>query len=153
MLIVTGSPPQHQVTEFAYKNHSRLSIIDPNNPANDIAGGSSNTATILAHFAGAHQDLTRRMAELAQDPNRSGKSILEVILGGNYSSFENQRNYLEALAKGDYRPSDHGSRPAKNEIPKNQPARHQQARFQPAKSHPLPPRPPQGKHGSSRRRR
>jgi non-canonical poly(A) RNA polymerase PAPD5/7 len=133
------------VTEFAYKNHNRLSIIDPNNPANDISGGSSNTSNILAHFANAHQELTKRMAQLAQDPNRAGQSILEVIMGGNYSSFENQRNYLELLAKEGYRPTtgqsnrssdrnrDHGHRP-----PRNQSA---------------PQRPPQGRSGSSRRKR
>jgi non-canonical poly(A) RNA polymerase PAPD5/7 len=85
------------------------------------------------------------MAQLAQDPNRAGQSILEVIMGGNYSSFENQRNYLELLAKEGYRPTtgqsnrssdrnrDHGHRP-----PRNQSA---------------PQRPPQGRSGSSRRKR
>ncbi|GAB1316175.1 hypothetical protein MFIFM68171_06385 [Madurella fahalii] len=91
--------PKHQVTDFAYKDHNRLSIIDPNNPANDIAGGSSNTATVLSLFAQAHQDLTERMARLAQDPNRRGQSILEVIMGGNYSSFQKQRDYLELLSR------------------------------------------------------
>ncbi|KAH6617688.1 hypothetical protein B0J18DRAFT_258448 [Chaetomium sp. MPI-SDFR-AT-0129] len=96
--------PKHQVTDFAYKNHDRLSIIDPNNSANDISGGSSNTGTILSHFARAHEDLTERMAQLAQDPRNASQSILEVIMGGNYSSFETQRNYLELLSKEGYRP-------------------------------------------------
>ncbi|KAK4100580.1 hypothetical protein N658DRAFT_427590 [Parathielavia hyrcaniae] len=113
--------PKHQVTKFAYKNHDRLSIIDPNNPANDIAGGSSNARTILSHFAHAHQQLTERMAQLAQDPARAGQSILEVMLGGNYSSFEKQRRYLEKLAKEGYRPMAQNSRPAEHEQ-KNRPA-------------------------------
>lgn len=87
------------MTEFAYKDHNRLSIIDPNNPANDIAGGSSNTGTVLSLFAQAHQDLTERMARVAHDPNRRGQSILEVIMGGNYSSFQKQRDYLELLSR------------------------------------------------------
>ena len=133
------------MTEFAYKNHNRLSIIDPNNPANDISGGSSNTSKILAHFASAHQELTQRMAQLAQDPNRAGQSILEVILGGNYSSFENQRNYLELLAKQGYRPTiGQGNRSSDRSRDQGQwPARNQSA----------PQRPPQSRNGGHRKRR
>ncbi|KAL1843112.1 hypothetical protein VTJ49DRAFT_3059 [Mycothermus thermophilus] len=100
---ISLDPPRwiakNQVTAIAYKNFDRLSIIDPNNPANDIAGGSSNTPTIMSLFAGAHKALTERMAQLAKDPNRGGQSILGIILGGNYTSFETQRNYLELLSK------------------------------------------------------
>ncbi|EAQ84734.1 hypothetical protein CHGG_08748 [Chaetomium globosum CBS 148.51] len=137
--------PKHQVTEFAYKNHNRLSIIDPNNPANDISGGSSNTNKILAHFANAHQELTKRMAQLSQDPNRAGQSILKVIIGGNYSSFENQRNYLELLAKQGYRPAmGQGNRSSdRNRDQGHWPARNQAA----------PQRPPQGRSDGNRRRR
>lgn len=91
------------MTAFAYKDHNRLSIIDPNNPANDIAGGSSNAGTVFSLFSHAHKELTRHMAQLAQDPNRGAQSILGVILGGNYSSFQKQRDYLELLAKQDSR--------------------------------------------------
>jgi non-canonical poly(A) RNA polymerase PAPD5/7 len=131
------------VTAFAYKNHDRLSIIDPNNPANDIAGGSSNARTILSHFAHAHQELTERMVQLAQDPDRAGQSILEVILGGNYSSFEKQRKYLEKLSKEGYRPTDQGSRPARQDT---RPARNQPAPARPSQGN-------QGRNGGSRRRR
>ncbi|KAK4119519.1 hypothetical protein N657DRAFT_658928 [Parathielavia appendiculata] len=145
--------PKHQVTEFAYKNHDRLSIIDPNNPANDIAGGSSNARTIISHFAHAHQQLTQRMAQLAQDPNRAGQSILEVILGGNYSSFEKQRNYLEKLAKEGYRPTGQHNRPAEHEQ-KNRPAG---SHNRPARSQAAHPQRPsqQGRNGGggSRKRR
>ncbi|KAL2022048.1 hypothetical protein VTK56DRAFT_6288 [Thermocarpiscus australiensis] len=91
--------PKHRVTTFTYKANDRLSIIDPNNPENDIAGGSSNAGTVTSLFADAHRELTRRMAQLAQDPSRHGQSILGVILGGNYSSFQKQRDYLELLAR------------------------------------------------------
>lgn len=53
----------------------------------------------MSLFSLAHKELTRHMTQLAQDPNRRGKSILGVILGGNYSSFQKQRDYLERLAK------------------------------------------------------
>ncbi|KAK4237321.1 hypothetical protein C8A03DRAFT_16116 [Achaetomium macrosporum] len=144
-IAISTNPPQwipkHQVSTFAYKNNSRFSIIDPNNPANDIAGGSSNTGTIVSHFSRAHKQLTQRMAQLAQDPNRGGQSILEVILGGNYSSFENQRNYLELLAKEGYRPRGEG--------------RQSSSQFTaPRGNHfPTPQRPPRGKNSGSRKRR
>jgi non-canonical poly(A) RNA polymerase PAPD5/7 len=91
------------VATFAYKDHNRLSIIDPNNSSNDIAGGSSNAGTVLSHFAQAHQDITRHMAQLAQDPTKHDQSILGVIMGGNYSSFQEQRDYLELLSRPGHR--------------------------------------------------
>jgi len=145
MLTVSLRPRQHQVTDFAYKNHDRLSIIDPNNPANDIAGGSSNTRTILAHFAHAHQELTKRMAQLAQDPNRAGQSILQVIMAGNYSSFENQRKYLELLSKEGHRPVENqGSRQAERDRDHGNRAK---------RSQPAPQRSFQSRNGGNRRRR
>ncbi|KAK3303129.1 uncharacterized protein B0T15DRAFT_264647 [Chaetomium strumarium] len=144
-IAISTNPPQwipkHQVSGFPYKNHSRFSIIDPNNPANDIAGGSSNTGTIVSQFSRAHEQLTQRMTQLAQDPNRAGQSILEVILGGNYSSFENQRNYLELLAREGYRPGGEG-RQSSN-----------QSTGPRGKHVPTPQRPPRGKNSRSRKRR
>jgi non-canonical poly(A) RNA polymerase PAPD5/7 len=147
ILTVPLRPLQHQVTDFAYKNHNRLSIIDPNNPGNDIAGGSSNTSTIMSHFAHAHQELTKRMAQLAQDPDRAGRSILELIMGGNYSSFENQRNYLELLAKQGYRPTlGHDNRSSDRDRGRGQSTR-------PTRSQPAPQRPSQARNGGNRKRR
>ncbi|KAK4206578.1 putative Poly(A) RNA polymerase protein [Rhypophila decipiens] len=84
---------------FPYKNYDRLSIIDPNNPANDIAGGSANFATIRQVFSQAHDDLAERMYMLHDCPDAKDQSILGVILGGNYSSFESQRNHLRELSE------------------------------------------------------
>lgn len=83
---------QSEVGSFVYKNHDRLSIIDPNNPANDISGGSSNTAAILSRFHDAYLDLRDRMKEIAEDPSKGG--ILDVLMKGDYSSFRMQREYL-----------------------------------------------------------
>ncbi|KAK3332380.1 hypothetical protein B0T19DRAFT_101613 [Cercophora scortea] len=93
--------PKNMVTSFAYKNYDRFSIIDPNNPENDIAGGSSNTNTIVTLFSEAHRLLSERMAKVAQLPlpERRHASILDVIFAGNYSSFRNQRVHLEKLFK------------------------------------------------------
>ncbi|KAJ4251049.1 hypothetical protein NW762_011699 [Fusarium torreyae] len=80
------------VRSFTYKNSDRLSIIDPNNPGNDISGGSSNTTAILARFHDAFNTLRDRMTDIARNPNKG--NILEVILNGDYSSFRMQREYL-----------------------------------------------------------
>ncbi|CAM1502490.1 Fc.00g044740.m01.CDS01 [Cosmosporella sp. VM-42] len=81
-----------EVQGFTYKNTDRLSIIDPNNPSNDISGGSSNTNAILARFHDAYNVLRERMREVARNPEKG--SILEVLLKGDYSSFRMQRDYL-----------------------------------------------------------
>ena len=77
-------------------DQEKLSIIDPNNNANDIAGGSSNTPKILKAFSRAFRNLQNRMGELhsMSIDQRRGQSILGVILGGNYSSFDIQREHL-----------------------------------------------------------
>jgi len=86
---------QNQVTSFTYKNPDRLSIIDPNNPGNDISGGSQNYPQIKACFAEAHKLLQERMERVAQGEKHD--SILEIILGGNYAQFREQRNYLRKV--------------------------------------------------------
>ncbi|KAH6687972.1 hypothetical protein F5X68DRAFT_261286 [Plectosphaerella plurivora] len=84
---------------LTYKNKDRLSIIDPNNSSNDIAGGSSNAETILYEFHVAERQLRRRMADLmdGDDDGPSPPSILEVLLAGDYSSFRQQREHLRRL--------------------------------------------------------
>ncbi|KAH8899849.1 hypothetical protein GQ53DRAFT_634353 [Thozetella sp. PMI_491] len=91
--------PKNQVTAFPYKDTTRLSIIDPNNPENDIAGGSSNAARVMQAFSDAHRLLHERMEALAamSPSSRKGASILQVILAGNYSSFRLQREHLQKL--------------------------------------------------------
>ena len=80
-------------------NPDRLSIIDPNNPNNDISGGSKNIAAIVRVFSEAHKALQDRMASLAvaSPAARKKASILGVILEGNYSSFRTQRAHLRSL--------------------------------------------------------
>ncbi|EXF73737.1 hypothetical protein CFIO01_07365 [Colletotrichum fioriniae PJ7] len=97
------SPPgyvhKHRVQDVVYKNFDRISVIDPNNPANDISGGSSNAGRILEEFSIAHQMLKKRMVQLAQAGSRADgpASILETIYAGNYSSFRHQRAHLRQL--------------------------------------------------------
>lgn len=83
------------MSTFTYKDPNRLSIIDPHNPANDIAGGSSNTETILDRFEDAFYDLRGRMRCIQRHPDRGG--ILDVILKGDYLSFRTQRDHLKRV--------------------------------------------------------
>ena len=92
------------MTSFTYKNRNRLSIIDPNNPANDISGGSSNTPAIVARFEDAYESLRDRMKEVAEAPNKGG--ILDCILAGDYSEFRLQRNYLKHVHEKTIGPCD-----------------------------------------------
>ncbi|KAI5866043.1 hypothetical protein GGS23DRAFT_603457 [Durotheca rogersii] len=95
-----GLVSKSQVSDVVYRNMDRLSILDPNNPQNDIAGGSSNTATILRHFSKAFDALRERMAKLAKGTGarKFSDTILGPILAGDYSSFRDQREYLRNLA-------------------------------------------------------
>lgn len=86
---------QNQVRDFTYKNPGRLSIIDPNNPANDIAGGSGNYAQIVACFSQAHKLLKDRLLRISRGDNFA--SILDAVLGGDYSTFREQRKHLRRL--------------------------------------------------------
>ncbi|KAF4591361.1 hypothetical protein GQ602_001660 [Ophiocordyceps camponoti-floridani] len=90
-----GYIKKSEVKRLTYKNPNRLSIIDPNNPSNDISGGSSNTTAILARFNDASVELRERMTEVSQQADKG--SILGVILEGNYSSFKTQRQYLKQV--------------------------------------------------------
>lgn len=86
---------QSDVRSFTYKSTDRLSIIDPNNPENDISGGSSNASTIFARFADTFNTLRARMDEVAQDSSCGG--ILDVVMKGDYSSFRMQRGFLKKV--------------------------------------------------------
>lgn len=90
---------RHSKQVYRQTNMHRLSVIDPNNSENDIAGGSKNTPTILDSFSNAHKDLVRRMSDLnySELDERQHQSILGAILGGDYSSFIEQRAHLARL--------------------------------------------------------
>ncbi|OTA94885.1 hypothetical protein M434DRAFT_45462, partial [Hypoxylon sp. CO27-5] len=91
-----GLIPKSQISNFVYRSMDRLSILDPNNPENDIAGGSANAETILRKFSEAHAILKSRMAVLAWGGDGT---ILEPLFGGNYSIFQIQRDSLERLSQ------------------------------------------------------
>jgi non-canonical poly(A) RNA polymerase PAPD5/7 len=75
----------------------KFSILDPNNPENDIAGGSSNTAAIRDFFSQAYNDLQTRMGELQYSYIRKNECLLGCILAGNYKTFKMQRDHLQHI--------------------------------------------------------
>ncbi|KAF1948039.1 hypothetical protein EJ02DRAFT_440192 [Clathrospora elynae] len=73
-----------------------LSIQDPNRPENNISGGSYNAQIAFDAFKVAHQTLTDRIRATKAGQN-IGPSILECILGGDYTSYFRQRNHMKSL--------------------------------------------------------
>lgn len=100
---------QSHVPNMAYKknkNTDKFMIIDPNRIDNDISGGAANTPRIVQCFSNAYHDLQNRMDQLLKrdDNERVNGSILGCIMGGNYSSFENQRAHLRLVHEHHFGP-------------------------------------------------
>ncbi|TKA54896.1 hypothetical protein B0A55_13418, partial [Friedmanniomyces simplex] len=81
------------------QNPDRLTIIDPNNPVNDISGGSHEIDTVLNAFRHAHAALQRRLAQVHAG-QKVEDSILGCMWGGNYTSFIRQREKLSMIHRG-----------------------------------------------------
>ncbi|GAP89487.1 putative DNA polymerase sigma [Rosellinia necatrix] len=97
-----GTVNKARASTLVYRNLDRLSIIDPNNPENDISGGSSNYAQVKNCFANAYDTLQKTMRQLAQKsvPTSLGhpkNTLLYPLFGGNYSHFQDQRNWLQKM--------------------------------------------------------
>jgi len=95
---------RRSVVYKAGSNQARFCIMDPNDPDNDIAGGSSNTQTIRHCFSQSYDALQKRMGTLQYAKNRQTESVLGPILGGNYESFRVQREHLAHLHETLYGP-------------------------------------------------
>lgn len=71
-------------------------IEDPNNPDNDISGGTKEIALVFRTFSQAFSTLSRRMLQLADSPD-SGASILGSIIAANYEEYMIQRYQLREV--------------------------------------------------------
>jgi non-canonical poly(A) RNA polymerase PAPD5/7 len=73
-----------------------LSIQDPNRPENNISGGSFKATQAFQLFSDAYDTITDciKRVDMKQD---IGSSILACILGGNYSSYVDQRRIMRSL--------------------------------------------------------
>lgn len=77
----------------------QLVIQDPNDPNNDVSKSSFGIRLILACFAEAYDALITQMSLLNSLPfsQRVGRSVLGVIIGGNYDYAENQRMKMQCV--------------------------------------------------------
>lgn len=76
----------------------RLTIIDPNRPDNNISGGTRDIQKIFHAFSLAHKGLLERLGTIEDlEPDEEPKSFLEYIVGGDFSSFDQQRQILHDL--------------------------------------------------------
>lgn len=78
------------------EREDRLSIQDPNNSRNNISGGSFKAEQVLELFSWAHGLLVERMQTISMDSMRD-LSILESIMGGDYSKYQDQRARMQNI--------------------------------------------------------
>nr|OQO25986.1 hypothetical protein B0A51_07703 [Rachicladosporium sp. CCFEE 5018] len=80
----------------------RLTIVDPNRPENDIAGGSRKINDVLECFRSMYNVLQRQIAAIDSGKDRTA-SMLDCVIGGNYDQVLVQRqrlqDYSEAFGK------------------------------------------------------
>ncbi|KAI0533719.1 hypothetical protein GGR58DRAFT_97424 [Xylaria digitata] len=101
-----GTLNKARASTLVYRNLDRLSIIDPNNPENDISGGSSNYPAIKVCFAKAYSTLHNAMMQFSREmplasSNNVKNTLLYPLFAGNYTHFELQRNWLQKLDRGE----------------------------------------------------
>lgn len=76
-----------------------LVIQDPNNADNNISRSSFLIKTVMACFGEAYDALTRQMSllEKMDFKQRKGRSLLAVLIGGDYREMEEQRERLRKV--------------------------------------------------------
>ncbi|KAI0183866.1 hypothetical protein EV127DRAFT_486713 [Xylaria flabelliformis] len=96
-----GTLNKAKASTLVYRDLGRLSIIDPNNPENDISGGSSSFYLIKDCFSKAYDTLQSAMmqsaSELSSSSSDDKKTLLYPLFAGNYSHFRLQRDWLQKL--------------------------------------------------------
>lgn len=75
---------------------ARLSIEDPNNPDNDVSGGTREIALIFRSFRDAYRLLKDRIISMAMSGDHQ-TSILESIIAANYDEYAEQRWQLRQV--------------------------------------------------------
>lgn len=77
----------------------QLVIQDPNNPINDVSRSSHAIRLILSCFSDAYDELVAQMTLLDRLPfsKRTDRSILGVIIGGDYSYADRQRERMQEV--------------------------------------------------------
>ncbi|KAL5340552.1 hypothetical protein BJX70DRAFT_111876 [Aspergillus crustosus] len=118
---------------YKENNRGRLSIEDPNNPDNDISGGSHRIGLVFKSFADAFRDLKDRLDSVAKSGKMDG-SILGSIIAANFDEYTEHRWQLRELFETEPRfapfrqsltpppPPSYSSPPANNPVPPPPPA-------------------------------
>ncbi|KAK2788577.1 hypothetical protein FQN53_003428 [Emmonsiellopsis sp. PD_33] len=88
---------------YQANKEQRLAIMDPNNPDNDISGGTKEIPLIFRSFADAYRVLHQNLVQGAFSPARRPNSLLASIIGGNYEPYHEQREHLSSLCENDPR--------------------------------------------------
>ncbi|OJJ42962.1 hypothetical protein ASPZODRAFT_75323 [Penicilliopsis zonata CBS 506.65] len=81
---------------YRENNNERLAIEDPNNPENDISGGTREIHLIFRSFANAYRVLKTQMLSTSMSAT-SETSILSTIIGANYEEYAAQRSRLHRV--------------------------------------------------------
>ncbi|KAI5300263.1 hypothetical protein KEM56_002589 [Ascosphaera pollenicola] len=82
---------------LGFNNPSKLTILDPNNPDNDVSRGTTEIKRIFRAFSDAHRTLKEALAHVAVNPSTAPKSLLQEIIGANYTSYHRQREHLLSI--------------------------------------------------------
>lgn len=81
---------------YRENNNERLSIEDPNNPDNDISGGTREISLIFRSFSEAHRLLKERMTFSAMS-GWNTNSLLGPVIAANYDEYAQQRQQLREV--------------------------------------------------------
>jgi len=83
---------------FNPKKSHHLSIMDPNNPENDISKATFRILDVFRAFSQAYDLLEKRMAKMhwSSFEERQNQSLLGCVLGGNYDYIYKQRDKMRA---------------------------------------------------------
>ncbi|EXJ90525.1 hypothetical protein A1O1_03628 [Capronia coronata CBS 617.96] len=85
-------------TAFRDKD-GRLTIVDPNRPDNNISGGTRLIDDIINCFSLAHQTLLSRLESYGDQSSQGrAQSLLECLIGGNFTMYETQRQIMFNLS-------------------------------------------------------
>ncbi|PGH05675.1 DNA polymerase sigma subunit [Blastomyces parvus] len=107
---------------YQANKQQRLAILDPNNHNNDISGGTKEIPIIFAAFADAYQILKQSMVQTAFSPQKRMNSLLGLVIGANYDSYDRQRAHLTNLCETDPRFAHFFQPPPPNSPPPEAPA-------------------------------
>jgi len=96
MHALANHPQSHVGIDGRPEKPTGLSIQDPNKPENNISGGSHKAPQAFQIFADAFDTITDCVDRVHMKTD-IGSSILACILGGNYSSYIDQRRIMRSL--------------------------------------------------------